>query len=81
MEKLIEALGKCVVFFGAIFIAILLGTLMGTFVGWVVGLFYGDTILGILSQLGIHNITMAQFGTFMGFISGFLKTKTTVSTK
>ena len=58
---------------------VVLGTLFGALAGWIVGLFFGDTILGILGQMGLHNITMWQYGAFMGFNGGFLKTKVSSS--
>ena len=62
---------------GGIFVFAMISPLFGGIAGWVVGLFFGDTILGILGQLGVHNVTMFQFGAFMGFVGGFLKTKVT----
>lgn len=50
------------------------GTVIGAVVGYVVGLFFGDTILGIASQLGIKHVEMWQIGAFLGFVSGFLRT-------
>ena len=56
-----------------------LGTFFGWLVGWTVGLFFGDTILGIVGQMGLHGITMPQLGAFLGFVGGFLKTKTSAT--
>ena len=61
----------------SIFFFVILGTLLGAVAGWIVGLVFGETILAILAQIGIHGITMFQFGAFMGFVGGFLKTKVT----
>lgn len=69
-------LGICGVFF-----FVILGTLTGALSGYVVGLFFSDTILGVLSQLGIHGVTMWQFGAFMGFCGGFLRTKVSAEVK
>ena len=40
--------------------------------GWVVGWFFGDTILGILAQMGIVGFSMWQIGAFLGFVGCFL---------
>jgi len=77
MEKLTLAFGATILTLGALFISIILGTLTGAIAGWVVGLFFGDTILYILSQLHVQNVTMWQFGAFLGFVGGFMKTKVT----
>lgn len=81
MEKLATSFGTMAMALGGIFFFVILGTLMGGVAGWIVGLFFGDNILGILSQIGIKNISMFQFGTFMGFMGGFLKTKVTAEIK
>lgn len=74
MDDLLKPIGAVV----AIFVAILLGPLIGGCAAWVVGLVFGDVILGIFSQFGLKGVTMWQVGVFFGFVSGFLKTKTTV---
>ena len=56
-------------------------TIIGAFTGWIVGWFFGDTILTILSQLGVHDANMWQWGAFLGFLSGFLKTKVSAEVK
>lgn len=81
MEKIVTTLGTAMLSIGGIFLLVLAGTLMGALAGWVVGLFFSETILGILGQIGIHNISMWQFGAFMGFVGGFLKTKVTAEIK
>jgi len=78
MDKMITSLGAIVVGIGGIFFLVILSTLFGALAGWVVGLVFADTILGILAQIGIKNIAMWQFGAFMGFVGGFMKTKVTV---
>mgnify|MGYP003561809363 CR=1 FL=1 len=55
------------------FLTPILGALMGAITGWFVGLFFGDTILGFLAQIGIQDVEMWQFGCFLGFIGGFFK--------
>jgi hypothetical protein len=83
MDKFAKVVGAALLTLSSIVVLVTLGTLFGAVSGWIVGLFFSDTILGILSQLGVHNITMWQFGAFMGFVGGFLKTKVTaeVTTK
>jgi hypothetical protein len=79
MDKVAIAFAVFVLTIGGVFLLIIFSTLMGALAGWVVGLFFSETILGILSQLGIRNIAMWQFGAFMGFVGGFLKTKVTAT--
>jgi membrane protein YqaA with SNARE-associated domain len=52
---------------------VLFSTLAGAIVGWIVGWFFGDTILGIMNQLGVHNIAMWQLGAFLGFVGSFFR--------
>lgn len=75
MENFIKIAGSAALAIGGIFLLVILSTFFGALAGWTVGLVFGDTILGILSQMGIKNISMWQFGAFMGFVGGFLKTK------
>lgn len=81
MEKLATFFGVLAIGAIGIFCFVILGTLLGAVAGWAVGLFFGGTILGILSQLGITGISMWQFGAFMGFVGGFLKTKVSAEVK
>lgn len=74
-----KAFGTIAIRMGGIFFFVIFGTLLGGVAGWTVGLIFGETILGIVGQLGVHNITMFQFGAFMGFVGGFLKTKVTAT--
>ena len=55
--------------------------LIGAISGWAVGLFFGDTILGILSQIGIYGFSMWQVGAFMGFVAGFFTKLISFNTK
>lgn len=75
MDKLTMTFGAIALGISGIFAFIIFGTLMGAIAGWIVGLVFGDTILNILAQVGIKGVTMFQFGAFMGFVGGFLKTK------
>lgn len=61
-----------IVLFVGFFLSIL-GSVTGAISGWIVGLFFGDTIIGILGQIGIHHVTMFQVGAFVGFIGGFFR--------
>lgn len=75
MDKLATAFGLMALAISGVFVFIIFGTFAGALAGWIVGLVFGDTILGILDQFGIHGVTMFQFGAFMGFVGGFMKTK------
>ena len=55
--------------------------LVGAISGWFVGLFFGDTILGILSQIGICDVSMWQVGAFIGFVAGFFTKLMSFNTK
>jgi len=79
MDKVATAFGEIALTMGGVFVFIIAGAFFGGAAGWIVGLVFGDTILGILAQLGVKGITMFQFGVFLGFVGGFLKTKTTVT--
>ena len=81
MEKMATAFGAIALGIGGIFFFVIFGTLLGGIAGWIVGLVFSDTILGILAQIGIKNVTMFQFGALMGFVGGFLKTKVTAEVK
>ena len=48
-------------------------TFLGAFSGWFVGLFFEETILGILSSLGVSGFSMWQIGAFLGFVGGFFR--------
>lgn len=73
MEKFLIAVGTVFVVAMVVFFSVLLGTLMGIISGWVVGLFFSETILGILAQLGVTGVAMWQFGAFLGFVGGFFR--------
>lgn len=65
----------------AFFLAPLLGIAVGAFAGWVVGLVFPETI-GILATIMTGGVTMPawQVGAILGFVGGFFKTRTHVST-
>lgn len=73
--------GRIVSSAGAVFLSVILSAFLGGVAGWIVGLFFSDMILNILGQLGVHNVSMFQFGVFMGFVGGFLRTKVANSAK
>lgn len=77
MDKIAIAFGGAMLFAGGILMLAPLGALCGGIAGWVVGIFFGDTILNIAGQIGIHGVTMFQIGVFLGFVGSFLKTKVT----
>lgn len=81
MDTMTKTFGAIALTMGGIFFFVIFGTLLGGIAGWTVGLVFGDTILGIAGQLGLRGITMFQFGCFLGFIGGFLKTKVTAEVK
>jgi hypothetical protein len=81
MEKIAIAFGGSLMFAGAILFVAPIATLFGAVAGWIVGLFFGETILNVLALLGVHGVTIWQFGAFMGFVGGFLKTKVTAEVK
>lgn len=81
MTKFVEFLGAAVLIIGGIILLLPLSTLCGAIAGWAVGLFFEKEILGVASQLGIHNVTMWQLGAFLGFVGTFLRTTTTVREK
>lgn len=81
MDNLALILVAIAMALGGNFLFVIFGTLLGAVAGWIVGLFFGETILGILAQMGIHSITMWQFGAFMGFVGSFLKTKVACESK
>jgi len=72
-DKLLAAFAGLFLLPFILFFATIIGTVAGAIGGWAVGLFYGDTILFILNQLGVHGVTMGQFGAFLGFVGGFFK--------
>ena len=77
MKEVLAIIGGAVAIAFLLAAMIIFGTLFGGVAGWVVGIFFGDTILGILSQIGIKGITMWQFGVFMGFVGGFIRANVT----
>jgi membrane protein DedA with SNARE-associated domain len=78
MESGVKALGAGFAvasgIIGLIMFAVILGTLFGAISAWFIGLFFGDTILHVLGQFGVHDVTMWQLGAFFGFLSGYIKT-------
>ena len=77
MEKIALGFGGVMVTMAGIIILVPLSSAFGALAGWIVGWVFGETILDILGQFGIHSIAMWQFGAFIGFVGGFLKTKVT----
>lgn len=81
LEGLTKFFGGMVLTIAGIFFFVIFGTLFGALAGYIVGLVFGDAILGVLHQLGIRSITMWQYGAFLGFTGGYLKTKVTAEVK
>lgn len=78
-DRLLHTIGATVLVGAIFFFVPLFGTIGGYAVGWIVGLFFSETMLGILAQLGIHGVSLPQWGGFLGFCGGFLRT--TVNSK
>ncbi len=74
MEKSIAAIIVGILATAGIVILIPLGTLFGAVCGSIVGWFFGDSILYVTDLLGLHNVTMWQYGAFLGFTGGFFRT-------
>lgn len=85
MSKLSHTIAKTFlggVLSGAILFAIFMtGPLLGGLAGYVAGLFFGETILGTLNQLGMHVTSMWALGMTLGFVGGFFKAIQTNTTK
>lgn len=73
MPKLAIVCGNAVLGFAFVLMSIVIGTATGYLTGWIVGWFFSDTILNILSQLGVHSVTTGQFGAFLWFTGGFFR--------
>lgn len=81
MERLATEMGAMILGIGGIFLMVVFSTFMGGLAGYLVGLVCGDTILNVAAQVGIRNVSMFQFGVFLGFVGGFLKTKVSAVVK
>lgn len=55
------------------------GAVFGAAGGLVVGWWFGDTILNLLQQLGLHITSMWALGMTLGFIGGFFKSTLTTN--
>jgi|LNFM01.1.fsa_nt_gb hypothetical protein len=79
---LAKTIGAAVLFSAALLIIAPLNALLGAFAGWTVSLFWGDEILNTLRAFGVpRDLTMWQLGGALGFVSAFLRTRTTVKTE
>ena len=64
------------IIFGAIGLLLampIIGVLFGAISGYIVGLFFSESILGVLNQTGIEDVSMWQLGAFLGFVGGSFK--------
>jgi hypothetical protein len=57
----------------------ILGVLFGAFGGWLAGLVFGETVLGALSKLGLHDVSMWQLGATLGFAGSYFKATLTTT--
>ena len=77
-EKLVALLSFSIVFCAALLIMALLACAVGWLGGWTVSLFFNDTILSVLAQFGLRNVTLPELGCTGGFVSAFFRTHTTL---
>lgn len=77
-EKFAAGIGTTVFFIGSIIFIAPLATAMGALGGWIVGWFFGNAILSVLGQIGVHDVAMWQLGAAFAFFGSFLRTQTTV---
>ncbi|NBX86328.1 MAG: hypothetical protein EBQ80_03680 [Proteobacteria bacterium] len=64
------------------FILPLFGAAIGYFCGWVVSLVFNDIILSTLARMGMKTdgLFLSHLGATLGFVGGFLKSSTSIST-
>jgi hypothetical protein len=77
-EKVTAAVGASILFSAFILAAAPISAGCGALAGMTVGWFFGNTIIYVLGQLGLHNVALWQLGATLGFLSSFLRTSTTV---
>ena len=81
-EKFAATVGAGIVFSSLILVVAPFNALMGAVAGWTVEMFWGDVVLRTLREVGLsETVTMWQLGATLGFVSSFLRTRTTVETK
>lgn len=80
-EKFAQVFGNFLMFGAGIIVLAPLGASFGALAGWTTGMIFGETILGTLGKLGLHDVAMWQLGATGGFLSTFLRTKTSVNAK
>lgn len=71
VEVLIKFFTPLFLFWGGIFVTKLINVLIGAVFGWFIGLFFNETFLAILSDLGIEGYSLWQIGAFLGFVGSF----------
>lgn len=80
-ETFAKIIGTGILFSSGILAVAPLSACFGALAGWTVGLLFGNTILGVLAQLGLHGVALWQLGATCGFFGSFLRTSTTVRPK
>lgn len=80
-EKLAEVFGSGIMFAAGLIVLAPIGTAFGALAGWTTGMIFGQTILGVLGKLGLHDVAMWQIGATAGFLGVYLRTKTSVNAK
>lgn len=80
-ERMTSAIGGALLFSAMIVVAAPISAALGALAGWTVSLIFGDTILRVMSMVGIHDVAVWQLGATLGFVSSFLRTQTTVKAK
>lgn len=73
MDKFLIIVGGVLLAAIVTFFAPLLMVVLGAFSGWVVGMFFPETILGFLEQIGITGLEVWEVGASLGFLGGFFR--------
>jgi len=81
MKTLGEFVGITIATILIFFVMILMRPLFGMAAGWIVGFVLPATMSSAMNALSIHNLSMADLGAFLGFVSGFFMNTTKTVTK
>ncbi len=74
MTDITAAVATMVLLVIGIFIGCVLGSIIGALSGWAVSFIFDETLTKVLAALGIKGLKLWEFGAFLGFVGGFLKT-------